>query len=71
MVEARNSIGYSALSNRFSILAATYPDPTDPPTTSRVLNYIVVDWNPPTNSNGAAVLSYKIFILQSDGSTWT
>lgn len=70
-IEARNGVGYSAYSSDFSILAATNPEPPAEPTTTRVAANIVVDWEIPTDLNGASILGYKIYVLEKDGVTWS
>ena len=69
-VEARNTNGYSSASSDFTILHATAPEIPSAPTTANSGTNVVIDWSAPT-INGAAITSYTVTILQSDGSTYT
>ncbi len=77
MVKARNAIGYSVASAPINVLAANKPTAPSTPvlTPSIALTVVVVDWNAPTGDQielfGAVITSYHVFILQSDGVTYT
>ena len=68
VVEARNVVGYSAVSSVQSILASTIPNKPLPPITSPTAAEInlIVDWNPLTDAIseiGSPITSYTIWIL--------
>jgi hypothetical protein len=69
-VESRNSYGYSAYSSTTSLLCAYIPDPTQSITTANSNNLVSVSWSDPV-ANGLAISSYRIYILEHDGVTYT
>lgn len=69
-VEARNSVGYSVLSDSISVLCAELPGVTTAPTTVRDGSNIVITWNAP-DDGGTAILAYQIAILLSDGVSYS
>jgi hypothetical protein len=66
MVEARNSVGYSAPSASVTILHALIASAPATPTTTNSGTNVVIDWTEPAD-NGAAITSYTVLIEQSDG----
>jgi hypothetical protein len=76
-VKARNSIGYSDASVSVTILSANKPAAPSAPvlTPAIALTVIVIDWMPPTDDQvslyGAVITNYHVFVLQSDGVTYT
>ena len=60
-VEAKNSVGYSALSIPISILTAQIPGTPAPPTTTLIGDTIVVSWDQP-DDGGTSISAYTIFI---------
>jgi hypothetical protein len=69
-VEARNSVGYSATSTAFSILAAQPPTKPSAPVTTASEGNIVVSWTAPYNG-GSTITSYSIFFRHNDELTFT
>jgi hypothetical protein len=68
-VQARNSVGYSDLTDEIAILAAQIPaQPTKPTTWISGLS-VVVGWQTP-DSGGSAITSYIVRIRNQDGSTY-
>lgn len=65
-IAARNLVGYSGYTTEVSILCATVPEVPDVPVTSVSGATVYIDWDAPAN-NGAAITSYTVLILQSDG----
>jgi len=68
VVEARNVVGYSAVSTQLSILASTIPNKPLPPATTPTAAEInlIVDWLPLTDAIseiGSPITSYTIWIL--------
>lgn len=70
VVEARNSVGYSPISDSVSILHAIPPDAPLAPTTANLNQDIILSWVAPSD-NGAEILSYKVVIRESDLTTYT
>lgn len=70
-VQARNEEGYGYLSDPTTVLAASVPSQPDMPVTiwNNALSQVTIDWNEPS-INGAAILSYSIYILKSDAITY-
>jgi hypothetical protein len=68
-VEARNSVGYSLLSDPVAILCAQPPDQPASPTVSSQDSNIIITWNAPYDG-GTPILSYKILVLLDDGLTY-
>jgi len=64
-VEARNSFGYSALSDEVSILCATVPSVPDSLTSTNALDQVIFDWSEPA-SNGLTITSYTVMIRKAD-----
>jgi hypothetical protein len=64
-VEARNSFGYSALSDPVQILCATIPSTPSAPTTSVSNADVIVTWSAPL-ANGTPILGYRVLIMQSN-----
>jgi len=69
-VESRNSYGYSAYSSTTSLLCAYIPDPTLSITTTNTNNLVSISWTDPV-ANGLAISSYRFYVLQHDGVTYT
>ena len=69
-IESRNAYSYSAYSEPIILLCAYIPDPPTSITTSNNLLDIEVAWNDPV-ANGSPITSYRIFIKESDGVTFT
>lgn len=69
-VEARNSYSYSAVSNEIELLCAFVPEPPTTVTTTNLNELVVFDWNEPV-PNGSPITGYKVFIRESDGTTFT
>jgi len=76
-VYARNAIGLSSPSTPVLILAANKPAPPATPvlTPTVAVTVVIVDWLPPTDNQislyGSAITEYSVFIMQSDGVTYT
>lgn len=70
IVESRNSYGYSVVSDEITLLCAFKPDPPLTVTTSNSNDLVVIDWVEPI-TNGSPITGYKLFIRESDGSTFT
>ena len=66
-IEARNSYGFSALSNTLSLYCGYIPATPTAPTTSVSGNMAVITWSAPA-ANGATITSYQIYI-QVHGTT--
>lgn len=64
-VEARNYLYYSLPSSAVQILCATIPEVPNTPTSTNSADYVVVDWEAPTN-NGIEISLYSIKFRQSD-----
>ncbi len=60
-VEAKNSVGYSAISNQIIILTAQTPGTPAPPTTTLVGDTIVVSWAQP--DDGGTSISARQCII--------
>lgn len=69
-VEARNSVGYSAVSDKVSILAAQAPDKPAAPVTSVDGDNIVISWTIPEDG-ASSITSYFIVIRQNDDATYS
>ena len=69
-IEARNSYGYSVESDSLSLLCAFVPEPPETVTTSNDDAQVKVSWTYPV-SNGSPITGYKIFIGESDFTTYT
>ena len=71
-VEARNAFGFSLLfSNEVTILQAEEPTKPGVPTTTVVGDqYVIIDWIA-SSDQGAALSSYTVLILTSDGVTYS
>jgi hypothetical protein len=69
-VEARNSVGYSALSDSVTVLCAQLPGVTAAPTTVSVGSNVVISWSAP-DDGGTAILAYGIEIQLSDGLSYS
>lgn len=69
-VEARNNYGYSAKSEPLVMLCAWKPEKPDPPVTYVVGNMVYVDWEAPI-LNGVPITGYRIYVIESDGTTYT
>jgi len=70
-VEARNAVGYSDLSDIASIVCAIGPSQPGAPTTTTSVNDLIISWSAPVSDNGAEIKSYKIFIRESDGVSYS
>ena len=69
-VESRNSYGYSTYSGDLSLLCAFIAEPSTQITSTNLNNQVIFDWTEPV-SNGSPITEYKLFIRQSDQSTFT
>jgi titin len=67
---ARNGYGSSAYSSELAILAAQMPDKPNIPATSVDGQNVKVSWAAPNNA-GSAILGYRVYIRQSDLSTFS
>ena len=65
-VAARNSVGYSELSESVSVLAAEVPSQPAAPTTTLVGANVYIDWTAPSNG-GSPITMYHIRIQKADG----
>ena len=61
-VEARNTIGYSPESVHLAVICAVVPAQPAAPTTTTVVNSVLIKWNAPVSDNGAAIVKYKVLI---------
>jgi len=52
-----------------TVLAAQTPDKPDAPVTTRILDYVRIDWSVPKD-NGSPILGYQIKILTSDHTSY-
>jgi hypothetical protein len=63
-VQARNSVGFSALSDSITILTAIVPAAPAAPTTQVVANSVQITWTAPTTDSfaayGATITAYSI-----------
>lgn len=64
-VQARNTFGYSVLSEEVLIAAAEIPSKPDAPTTTFNRETVQIDWTAPFDG-GSPILGYRIYILESD-----
>jgi hypothetical protein len=69
-VESRNSYGYSDYSEVLTLLCAFKPDPPTVVSTANSNDLVTIDWNDPID-NGYVIHEYKVYILESDGVTFT
>lgn len=69
-VQARNAYVYSDDSEVLALLCATMPLAPLAPTTTTIDNYVRVSWPQPV-TNGSPLTSYKVFIREADGVTYT
>jgi hypothetical protein len=69
-VEARNSVGYSLVSEPISILCAQAPDQPSQPVTTSSLSDIIITWDEPW-TGGSIITSYVITFMHSDGLTYS
>lgn len=69
-VQARNSVGYGAISDPVSILAAQIPDQPSPPLTTINGDNVDVTWDLP-DYRGSPITSYVITFRESDLLTYT
>lgn len=69
-IQARNSFGYSALSDGVLVMAAKVPVKPAAPTTTFNRETVQIDWIEP-DSGGSAILGYRIYIRESDESTYS
>ena len=65
IVEARNQLYYSAISDPVSILCATLPEVPGAPTTENQADDVVISWIAPVN-NGLEITAYTVMIRKSD-----
>jgi hypothetical protein len=66
-VQSRNSFGLSTYSAQLQLVAGFKPEIPAPPTTTVIANNVIIKWVAPT-TNGATITSYRISIMQKDGS---
>lgn len=57
-VEARNVIGYSAMSTQVIIVSAIPPAQPSAPVISININNVVITWTAPISTNGSPIISY-------------
>lgn len=69
-VEARNSYSFSAESEMLSLLCAFKPDPPLTITTVNENELVKIQWAYPV-ANGSPITAYKVYLIQSDGTTFT
>jgi hypothetical protein len=69
-VEARTAYGFSLHSEELSLLCAYISEPPLVVTTTNEGDLVTVVWDEPIN-NGYVIHAYRVFILQSDGTTYT
>ena len=69
-VQARNSYSYSLDSDVLALLCAFKPEAPLTVTTSNQGSQVSVTWDEPVN-NGYVVDSYRFFVRESDGTTFT
>lgn len=69
-VLARNKFGESVYSASVTILAAQIPDAPLEPTTTFTEPNVIIDWIAP-NIRGSAILGYRVYIQNSDLSTYS
>lgn len=71
-VEVRNKYGYSVFSNTVSILSSQIPSrPAKPTTTWNIAtDEVTITWVAP-DDGGSAIISYTVYIQESDGNTYT
>ena len=65
IVEARNQLYYSAISELVSILCATLPQVPAAPSTVNQADNVVISWTAPIN-NGLEITAYTVMIRKSD-----
>lgn len=70
VVQSRNAYEYSNDSEVLQLLCAQIPEQPEAPTTTTIANQIRVSWPQPI-TNGSPLTAFKIFILESDGVTYT
>jgi hypothetical protein len=69
-VESRNSYGYSVVSESISMLCAFIPEAPTTVATTNQNDQVKISWSYPV-SNGSPITSYKIFVGESDFTTYT
>jgi len=69
-VRALNIYGWSTVSATVTIDTSTVPDKMDPPVITENLLKAKIEWDAP-NDNSDAITGYEIYILHSDGVTWS
>ncbi len=69
-IESRNSYGYSTYSSSISLLCAYVPDPPATVSSSNLADKVIITWSSPI-TNGSPITAYKIYIRQTDQSTYT
>lgn len=69
-VHSRNAYEFSDDSEVLTLLCATIPLAPEAPTTTTITNYVRVSWPTPV-TNGSPITGFKIYILESDGVTYT
>lgn len=69
-VSAKNSYSYSQPSSILSLLCAFKPDPPTEITTVNENELVKIQWSYPI-ANGSPITSYKIYLLEGDGTTYT
>ena len=69
-VEARNSYSHSSFSDVLTLLAAFKPEAPSAPSTETVDSQVYISW-PEAEANGSPLTGYKVFIRESDQTTFT
>lgn len=65
-VEARNTVGYSLISEQISVHAVQIPSKPEAPVTSKLLTDVIVDWVAPYDGS-TEITSFTISFLANDG----
>jgi hypothetical protein len=68
-IESRNSYGYSPYSNSITLLCAYVPDPPASVSTQNSADKVIITWSSPV-TNGSPITAFKIFIRQTDQTTY-
>jgi hypothetical protein len=69
-IESRNSYGFSSYSDVITLLCAFIADPPVTVTTANVNELVTITWSEPV-SNGSPITAYRIYVRQSDTTTFT
>jgi len=69
-IEARNTVGYSLMSDTLAILVAQEPDQLAVPSTEIVGDYVKITWVTPYDGS-SSITGYQVTIRQNDDVTFT